>query len=153
MVSDVLFDSVQNIDDYLSSETYKDVYPSEVREEIVAVRTIMERLRLRLDALPSISTQGELAEVRPKFSKKVWTMTRKEADDIVVVFAITQCQVVEGTRTKFGEVYEAYVDFCRDNEFPVTTGKKFVRRICAAIPGVERAMFRGKGYLCGIELS
>ena len=48
MVSDILFDAIVDIENYLKEGWYK----GKIKKEIIAVKTIMNSLRVRLDAPP-----------------------------------------------------------------------------------------------------
>lgn len=53
MISDVLSDAVHYINDYLNNPTFKEVYKDAARQEIVSLRDAMDKLRQKLDALPT----------------------------------------------------------------------------------------------------
>lgn len=52
MVSDVLFDAVEDIKKYLVSETYKTVYHGDTRREIEILVAYMDSVREMLDTPP-----------------------------------------------------------------------------------------------------
>ncbi len=49
MISDVLFDAVQEIDRYLNDPTFKEVYSGRLRGRIIELRDAMNAMRIELD--------------------------------------------------------------------------------------------------------
>lgn len=52
MISDVLFEAVEEIDGYLADPVYKDMYAGELRDRILKLRDDMNALRAELDTPP-----------------------------------------------------------------------------------------------------
>jgi hypothetical protein len=65
MVSDVLWQAVEEIDVYLRSRYYADVYSGELRTKVVQVRDAMDTLRAELDMPPvrDAEMDAQIAEV------------------------------------------------------------------------------------------
>jgi hypothetical protein len=55
MISDVLFDAVQDIDRYLSDPVFNETYQGSLRTRILLVRHAMDDLREELDTPPQDS--------------------------------------------------------------------------------------------------
>lgn len=53
MISDVLSEAVAEMDRYLNGAVWADTYTDQTREEIVALRTLMDAARRRLDTPPA----------------------------------------------------------------------------------------------------
>ena len=53
MISDVLADAVTKMDEYLNDPLYHAVYAGQMREELMALRTMMDSARMRLDKPPT----------------------------------------------------------------------------------------------------
>lgn len=52
MISDTLFDAVQEIDRYVNDPVFRDAYQGELRTRILLVRNAMEDLRDELETVP-----------------------------------------------------------------------------------------------------
>lgn len=57
MISDTLYDAIVEIDRYLESPLYHDIYSGPIRKDIVATRQQMDNLRELLDTGIDLSTQ------------------------------------------------------------------------------------------------
>lgn len=55
MISDVLHEAVSEIDRYLEEPTFAACYQGQTRDELLALRTLMEAMRQRLDTPPTAS--------------------------------------------------------------------------------------------------
>lgn len=53
MISDVLADAVLGLDRYLDDPLYHSVYQGELRDELVALRGVLDAMRQRLDQPPT----------------------------------------------------------------------------------------------------
>jgi hypothetical protein len=54
MISDVLWQAVKEIDEYLDDPLYARIYGGELRERIVVLRDGMKALQVELDTPPSL---------------------------------------------------------------------------------------------------
>lgn len=54
MISDVLSDSVREIDGYLENPTFERTYSGELRERIIKLRNDMDAMRQELDTPPTV---------------------------------------------------------------------------------------------------
>lgn len=52
MISDVLFEAVQGLDEYLNNPSYDSMYEGEIRERIIKLRDAMDAVRVVLDTPP-----------------------------------------------------------------------------------------------------
>jgi hypothetical protein len=53
MISDVLHDAVQEIDEYLGNQKFNRIYFGDLRERIVKLRDAMDAMRAELDKVPA----------------------------------------------------------------------------------------------------
>jgi len=126
MISDALFAAIQEVDRYLNDHTFDRVYQGATRDEILAVRTIMYRLQLRLDASP--------------------------VSEKVKLFIEANCLLDEDAELTFPEIYKSYVGFCLAIGELSLTRKDFAARLAEVAPGVVRCLRRGRFILKGIKL-
>jgi hypothetical protein len=126
MISDVLFEAIAEMDRYLGDDVFKGAYAGELREEIVAVRTIMESLRRRLDG-PAVV-------------------------DEVKKFFDAHCTVDESAEASFGEIYKRYDAFCREAGLLPVSRKRFARRLADLAPGLVRQIRCGCYFWKGIKV-
>ncbi len=54
MISDVLFEAVEQIDQYLNDPGYDDMYSGDLRKRIMSLREKMDAVRVALDTPPFI---------------------------------------------------------------------------------------------------
>ena len=63
MISDVLTDAVEEMDNYLNNKTYNKMYSGSLREAVVDLRNRMQALRIYLDTPPPVfELPAELAK-------------------------------------------------------------------------------------------
>lgn len=60
MISDVLSSAIDDIDYYMNDSFYDDIYKDQIRDEILTLRQQMEKLRLKLDEVPSEPLNGDI---------------------------------------------------------------------------------------------
>jgi len=54
MISDILYEAVAEMDRYLDGEVWENMYTGDTRKELMALRTMMNAARMRLDEPPSM---------------------------------------------------------------------------------------------------
>ena len=128
MISDVLNTAVTEIDRYLKDETFFAVYRGGLREEIVAVQTIMNSLRIKLDSLPSLLS------------------------DEVQAFVTAKCKLVPEAEVTAKEVYDCYRIFCKESGFSSATMKCFAVQMRKILPGLKQAVLSGRVVWTGITV-
>jgi hypothetical protein len=62
MISDVLSDAVADLDHYLTSPFYRDLYGTVILARVEALRAAMDALRQYLDAPPSIMSNTDMED-------------------------------------------------------------------------------------------
>lgn len=69
MISDVLFDAVNGMNQYLNDPVYNDVYPARLRKDIIRLRDKIDIMAMRIGSEPSAATR--IDEVTKKLCEEM----------------------------------------------------------------------------------